>query len=86
MTKGLHSSCLKQDLCKLRYIHTVYVPLQSMPNGFQSEVRFAHAADILFFHFKVMYLTYEMSVRHDISKKVVYALFLNKKKKKTCVW
>ena len=37
-------SCLKQDLCKLRYIHTVNAPLQSKTNGFQSEVRFAHAA------------------------------------------
>ena len=40
-------SCLKQDLCKLRYIYTVNVPLQSMTNAFQSKVRFAHAADYL---------------------------------------
>ena len=58
-----------------KYIHTVYVPLQSMPNGFQSEVRFAHAADILFFYFKFMYLTYEMSVRHDISNRVCTLCF-----------
>ena len=44
-------SSLKQDRCKLRFIHTVYVPLQSMTNGFQSEVRFAHADDILVFNF-----------------------------------
>ena len=66
MTNGLHSSCLMQDLCKLRYIHTVYVPLHSMANDFQSEVRFAHASDILFVHFEFMFLTYRMSVRHDI--------------------
>ena len=40
-------SCLKQDLYKLRYFHNVNVPLQSVTNGFQSEVRFAHAADYL---------------------------------------
>ena len=49
MAKICIVSCLKQDLCKLRYIHTVYVPLQSMTNGFQSEERFAHSADIFFF-------------------------------------
>ena len=54
---------------------TVYVPLQSMPNGFQSEVRFAHAANIFFFHFKFMYMTYEMSVRHDISNRVCTLCF-----------
>ena len=51
-----------------------------MANGFQSEVRFAHDADIFFVHFKFMFLTYEMSVRHDISKQGMYALFSNKKK------
>ena len=40
-------SYLKQDLCKLRYIHNVNMPLQSMTNGFQSEVRLAHAVDYL---------------------------------------
>ena len=38
-------------------IHTVTVPFQSMANGFQSEVRLAHAVDILFVYFKCMYLT-----------------------------
>ena len=46
-----------------------------MANGFQSEVRFAHAADILFVHFKFMFLEYGMSVRHDISKQGMYVLF-----------
>ena len=73
-------SCLKQDLYKLRYIHTVYMPLKSMANGFQSEVRFAYVADILFVHFKSMFLTCGMSVRHYISKQCMYALFSNKKK------
>ena len=67
----------------VRY-HTVNVPLQSMSNGFQSKVRFASAADILFFRFKFMFLTYGMNVRHDISKQGMYALFSNKKKRKTC--
>ena len=49
-------SCLKQDLCKLGYINTVIVPFQSLANGFQSEARFAHGADILFVHFKSMFL------------------------------
>ena len=70
---------MKQDLCKLRYIHTVYVPLQSMTNGFQSEVRVVHAADILFFHFKFMFLTYVMSVRHDISNWVCMLFFVQEK-------
>ena len=76
MAKGLHSFMfLKQDLCKQRYIHTVYVPLQSMTNGLQSEVWLAHAADILFFHFKFMFLTYGKSVRHDISNRVCTLCF-----------
>ena len=57
-----------------------------MTNGFPCEVRYAHAADILFVHFKFMVLTYGMSVRHDISKQGVYALFSNKKKRKTFAW
>ena len=43
-----------------------------MANGFHSEVRFTHAADILIFHLKVMFLTYGMSVSHDISKQGIY--------------
>ena len=50
-----------------------------MANGFQSEVRFVHATDILFVRFKFMFLTYGMSVRHYISEEGVYALFSNKK-------
>ena len=67
-------SCLKQDLCKLSYIHTVYVPLQSMTNGFQSEVRFVHSADF-FFYFKFMLLTYGKVVIHDISNRVCALCF-----------
>ena len=37
-----------------------------MTNGFQSEVRFAHAADILFFPFKFMFLTYTECVSDTI--------------------
>ena len=32
----------------LQNIHTVNVSFQSMANGFQSEVRFAHAVNIVF--------------------------------------
>ena len=46
-----------------------------MVNGFHSQVRFAHAADILIVNIKVMFLTYGMSVSHDISKQGIYALF-----------
>ena len=62
------------------------MPLQSMANGFQSEVRFAHAADILFVHFKFMFLTNGIRVRHDISIQGMYALSSNKKKRKICSW
>ena len=71
---------MKQEFCKLRYINTVNVPLQSMANGFQSEVGFAHAAGVLFFNFKFMFLTYGMGVRHDISKQGIYAFFRTRKK------
>ena len=57
-----------------------------MANDFQSQVRFAHAADILFVRFEFMFLTYGISVRRDISKEGMYALFSNKKKRKTCAW
>ena len=58
MTKSLHSFMFEAGSLQTRiYIHTVNVPLQSMANVFQSEVRFAHAADILFIHFKCMFLT-----------------------------
>ena len=57
-----------------------------MANGFQSKLRFAHAAVVLFVHFKCMFVTYGMSVRHDIFKQAMYTLFLNKKKRKTCAW
>ena len=43
--------CLKAcvvSCLKLRYIHTVNVPLPSKTNGFQSEVKFTHAADYFF--------------------------------------
>ena len=63
------------------YIHTVNVPLQSMAYCFQSEVVFAHDADILFVHLKFMFLTYGMNVIHNITKNCMYALLKNKKKR-----
>ena len=45
-------------------------------------MRLAHAGDILFVHFDFMFLTYRVSVRHDISKLGMYVLFLNKNKRK----
>ena len=51
-------------------------------NGFQSEMRFAHAAGILFVDFKFMFLTYGISASHDITKQGMYALFSKKKKKR----
>ena len=44
----VHVSSLKRALCKLRYIHAVNDPLQSMPSGFQGEVGFTLVPDILF--------------------------------------
>ena len=41
----------------LQTIHTVNVPFLSMANGFQSEMRFTHAVDILFVYSNFMYLT-----------------------------
>ena len=55
MTKALQSFPFETG--SLQTIHTVKVPFQSMANGFQSEVRFAHAVDILFVYSKFMYLT-----------------------------
>ena len=46
MNKALQSFMFETG--SLGTIHTVNVPFQSMANGFQSEVRFAHAVDILF--------------------------------------
>ena len=53
-----------------------------MANDFQSEVRFAHAADILFVRFKFMFLTYGMSVRRDISKEGIMHCFRTRKRGK----
>ena len=58
--------------------------VQNLANGSQGEVSFAQAADILFVHFKFIFLAYGLSVRHDISEQGTYTLFLNKKKRKTC--
>ena len=58
------------------------MPLNSLANGFQSEVRFTHAGDILFVYFEFMFLTYRMSVRHDFSNLGIYVLFLNNNKRK----
>ena len=55
MTKALQSFMFETG--SLKTIHTVYVPFQSIINGFQSEVRFAHAVDVLFFYIKFMNLT-----------------------------
>ena len=55
MTKALQSFMFEIE--SLQTIHTVNVPFQSMANGFQSEVRFAHAVDKLFVYSKFMYLT-----------------------------
>ena len=46
MTNDLQSFMFETG--SLQTIHTVNVPFQSSANGFQSEVRFAHAVDILF--------------------------------------
>ena len=75
---------MKNGLCKLRNIHNVNVPLRSMRIGFNGEVGFAHAAGILYVHLKFMFLTYRMSIRHNISKNGMYSLFKNKKKRETC--
>ena len=84
MTKALQSFMFETG--SLQTIHIVNVPFQSMANGFQSEVRFAHAVDILFVYSKFMHLTYRMNLRNDISKQGIYALFWNKKKGKSCTW
>ena len=55
MTKALQSFMFETG--SLQTIYTVNVPFQSMATGFQSEVRFAHAVDILFFYSKFIYLT-----------------------------
>ena len=48
MTQGLHSFMFEAGSLQTKvYIYTVNVPVQSMPNGFQSKVWFAHAADII---------------------------------------
>ena len=54
LTKALQSFMFETG--SLQTIHTVNVPFQSMANGFQSEVRIAHAVDILFVYSKFMYL------------------------------
>ena len=53
MTKALQSFMFKTG--SLQTIHTNNVPFKSMANGFQSEVRLAHAVDILFVYSKCMY-------------------------------
>ena len=53
-----------------------------MTKGLHSEVRFANAVDILFVHFKSMFLTYGMSIRHDISQQCMYAFFRTGKRGK----
>ena len=55
MTNALHSFMFETG--SLGTIHTVNMPFQSMANGFQSEVRFAHAVDISFVSSKFMFLT-----------------------------
>ena len=70
---------MKQDLCKLSYIHTVYVPLQSMTYGFQSEVRFANSADILFSILNSCFVI-RKECHTCYFKQSMYGLFLNKKK------
>ena len=77
MTKALQS--FMTETGSLQTFYTVKVPFQSMANGFQSEVRFAHAVDIVFVYSKFMYLTKGVNLRHDISKQGIYALFWNKK-------
>ena len=54
-TKALQSFMFETGA--LQTIHTVNVPFRSMANGFQREVRFAHAGDILFVYSKFIYLT-----------------------------
>ena len=55
MIKALQSFMFETG--SLQTIHTVNVPFQSVANGFQSEVRFAHAVDILFVYSKFVYLS-----------------------------
>ena len=55
MTKAPQSVMFETG--SLQTIHTVNVSFQSIAKGFQSEVRFAHAVDILFVYSKGMYLT-----------------------------
>ena len=55
MTKALQSFMFETG--SLQTIHTVNVLFQSMANGFQSEVRFVHAVDILFVYSKFIYMT-----------------------------
>ena len=56
MTKGLHFFMFEAGSLLTKVYSYCYEPLQSMTNGIHSEARFAHAADILFFHFKFMFV------------------------------
>ena len=55
MTKALQSFMFETG--SLQTIHTVNVLFQSVTNGFQSAVGFAHAVDKLFIYSKFMYMT-----------------------------
>ena len=55
MTKALQ--CFMFETGSLQTIHTANVPFHCMANGFQSEMRFAHAVDTLFVYSKFMHLT-----------------------------
>ena len=57
MTKALQSFMFETGSLQTIHTHTVNLPFHSMANGFQSEVRFAHAVDILFVYSKFMYMT-----------------------------
>ena len=70
MTEGLHTFMFEAGSLQTKVYSYCLCAITSMTNSFQSEVRFTHAADLLFFHFKFMFLTFGMSVRHDISNRV----------------
>ena len=57
MTKALQSFMFETGSLQTIHTHTVNLLFHSMANGFQSEVRFAHAVDILFVYCKFMYMT-----------------------------
>ena len=74
MTKGLHSFMFEAG------------SLQTMANSFQSKMGFKHTADILFVHFKLMFLSCGIVADMIFPNTVCTLCFSNKKKRETCAW